>query len=59
MGRSEMRREVSPKVKLTPNGTPPVRQNTWQSEADKCDDDSMILWWYLFFFGVGQRFLQR
>jgi hypothetical protein len=47
--------EVSLKVKLTPNGAPPIRQNTWRIEADKCDDGFMIMWWYLLLFG--QRFL--
>jgi hypothetical protein len=42
--KSEMMPAVSPKVKLTPDGVPPIRQNTWRDEADKYDDDSMILW---------------
>jgi hypothetical protein len=39
MMRNEMMPEVSLKVKLTPNGAPPVRQNTWRVEADKCVDN--------------------
>jgi hypothetical protein len=53
--RNEKMPEVSLKVKLTPNGASPVRQNTWRSEADKCDDGFTKIWWYLFLFG--QRFL--
>jgi hypothetical protein len=46
--RNEMMPEVSLKVKLTPNGAPPVRQNTWRDEADKCDNDFVMMLWYLF-----------
>jgi hypothetical protein len=40
---------VSTKVKLTPSGAPPVRQNTWRREADKYDDGSIIQLCYLCF----------
>jgi hypothetical protein len=41
--------DVSTKVKLTPSGAPPVRQNAWRREADEYDDGSMILLCYLCF----------
>jgi hypothetical protein len=36
---NEMMPEVPLKVKLTPNGAPPVRKNSWRGEADKYDND--------------------
>jgi hypothetical protein len=44
--KSEMIPAVSPKVKLTPDGAPPVRQNTWRDEADKCDNDFVMMLWF-------------
>jgi hypothetical protein len=37
--KSEMMPEVPLKVKLTPNGAPPVRKNTWRGEVENYDND--------------------